>query len=391
MSSRQSQLAWGSDGDMSSGTQAVLYRLGRISWLYVGLISLVASVGFVLLYSAADGNFSAYASPQMKRFGFGLILMISIAVIDIKWLMRLAYPAWLGAMALLVWVEVAGQIGMGAQRWIALGPLNLQPSEIMKLALVLALARYFHSLPLDYRKRWTMVIVPLFLAGAPTVLVLMQPDLGTSILIVGSGAAVMILAGAPLRLFVGAAALAGAAAPFAWNYLHDYQQQRVLTFLDPSRDPLGAGYHITQSKIALGSGGVAGRGFMDGTQSHLSFLPETQTDFVFTVLAEEFGLMGGLFLLGLYALLLFGGWLMANNAKSDFGRLLAGGMVVVFSTYIIVNVAMVIGLMPVVGVPLPLISYGGTAMLTVMIAFGLLMNVHVHRDVKLSRNEGVII
>ena len=391
VASRLASLAREADGNPEARARSVVDRLQRMSWSYLLLIFITAGIGIVLLVSAAGGKFSSYAEPQVQRFVFGLILTMGIAMTDIKLLMKLAYPAYFGTLGLLIGVEVFGRIGMGAQRWIAIGPLNLQPSELMKIAIVLALARYFHSLPMQSRKNIFVLIVPAIVIALPVALVLNQPDLGTAVLIAASAGAVVFLAGADWRLFVGAAGAVAAAAPFAWSQLHDYQKDRVLTFLDPSRDPLGAGYHILQSKIALGSGGIWGRGFMQGTQSHLSFLPESQTDFVFTVLAEEFGLAGVMVLLGLYFLLIFVGWLMALQARSDFARLVGGGMVVTFSLYVFVNVAMVTGLMPVVGVPLPLISYGGTAMLTVMICFGLILNVHIHRSEEISRNEGVLV
>jgi len=391
ISSRLAALARDADANPDARARSVLDRLQRMSWSYLALIFLTAAIGIVMLISAAGGKFGLYAEPQLQRFVFSLILTMGIALTDIKLLMRLAYPAYFATLGLLIGVEVMGQIGGGAQRWIQIGPLNLQPSELMKLAIVLALARYFHSLPAEARKNLFTLIVPAILIAMPVALVLNQPDLGTAVLIAASAGVVIFLAGADWKLFAGAVAAVGAAAPFAWSQLHEYQKDRVLTFLDPSRDPLGAGYHILQSKIALGSGGIWGRGFMQGTQSHLSFLPESQTDFVFTVLAEEFGLMGVMVLLGLYFLLIGIGWLMALQARSDFARLLGGGMVVTFSLYVFVNIAMVTGLMPVVGVPLPLISYGGSAMLTVMICFGLILNVHIHRSEEISRNEGVLV
>jgi len=391
---RLSSMSWdsaalgGGGGNASLGLMAKFWRL---SFLYIGLICLIASVGFLLLYSAADGNLSPYAVPQMKRFAAGLIVAICVALVDIRWLMRLAYPAYAGALALLVGVELFGRVGMGAQRWLDIGGFSLQPSELMKITIILALARYFHSLPPREHVSYRHLIIPAGLVAAPVALVLNQPDLGTSLLIAFGALTVWLMAGVKIRLFVGGGIVAAIAAPFAWTQLHDYQKERVLTFLDPGRDPLGAGYHITQSKIALGSGGTWGRGLMEGTQSHLSFLPESQTDFIFTVLAEEFGLAGTGALVGVYIVLIAIGWLMAIGVKNQFGRLVAAGINTMFFFYVVVNIAMVIGLMPVVGVPLPLVSYGGTAMMTVLFGLGLLMNAHVHRDVELSRNEGVIL
>ncbi|MEN8721802.1 MAG: rod shape-determining protein RodA [Alphaproteobacteria bacterium] len=391
-SRRLSSLAW-EDGTIPSIQRAggVFAKIWRLSFVYIGLICAVAAIGFLLLFSAADGDLNAYAVPQMKRFAVGLFIAICVALIDIRFIMKLAYPAYVGTLLLLIGVELFGRVGMGAQRWLDIGGVSLQPSELMKIAIILALARYFHSLPTREGVPIKSLIIPALLIAAPVLLVLNQPDLGTALLIALGALTVAFMAGVPLRLFVFGAAGAAAVMPFAWTQLHDYQKARVMTFLDPSRDPLGAGYHITQSKIALGSGGTWGRGLMEGTQSHLSFLPESQTDFIFTVLAEEFGLFGASGLVMIYVVMIGLGWIMAGSVKNHFGRLMAAGLNTMFFLYVLVNIAMVIGLMPVVGVPLPLVSYGGTAMLTVLLGLGLLMNAHVHRDVELSRNEGVIL
>jgi rod shape determining protein RodA len=274
---------------------------------------------------------------------------------------------------------------MGAQRWIDLGIIQLQPSEIMKIALVLALARYFHGLSAENAGRLSRLVAPALMVVVPAALVLKQPDLGTAMMLIGAGAMLFFLGGVRLWVLAAGALAAGAAAPLAWSLLRDYQKTRLFTFLDPDRDPLGAGYHILQSKIALGSGGVFGKGFLSGTQSHLSFLPEKQTDFIFTMIAEEFGLIGGLVLFALYVLVIVYGFAIALRSRSQFGRLLGLGIAVNFFLYAFINTAMVMGLIPVVGVPLPLISYGGTAMVTVMLGFGLVMNVGIHRDVRISR------
>jgi rod shape determining protein RodA len=263
--------------------------------------------------------------------------------------------------------------------------MQLQPSEIMKVALVLALARYFHGLAPENTGRLTRLIVPALIIAFPAALVLKQPDLGTAMMLLAAGGVLFFLAGVPLWIFAAGVAAGGAVLPVAWSFLRDYQKTRLYTFLDPDRDPLGAGYHILQSKIALGSGGLFGKGFMQGTQSHLSFLPERQTDFIFTMIAEELGLIGGLGLLALYILVIGYAFAIALRCRSQFGRLLGLGIAVNFFLYAFINTAMVMGLLPVVGVPLPLISYGGTAMVTVMLGFGLLMNVGIHRDVRISR------
>jgi rod shape determining protein RodA len=322
------------------------------------------------------------------RFAFGLVVMLSVALVDVRIWLRLAYPFYAVSLLLLVLVEVMGFIGMGAQRWIDLGYFNLQPSELMKIALVLALARYFHGLGMEDIGRPTRLVAPLLMIGMPAALVLRQPDLGTALMLVMAGGAIFFAAGVRLWKFGVVLALGLAALPVGWQFLHEYQKQRIMTFLNPEHDPLGAGYHIIQSKIALGSGGLSGKGFMLGTQGHLRFLPEMQTDFIFTMLAEEFGMIGGLGLIGLYGLLLVYGIAIATRSYSHFGRLVAIGVTVTFFLYVFINIAMVMGLIPVVGVPLPLISYGGTAMITLLIGFGLLMGVWVHRDVIIGRRGG---
>ncbi|HZK90883.1 MAG TPA: rod shape-determining protein RodA [Stellaceae bacterium] len=360
-------------------------RVRGINWGLILLLTLISSIGFAMLYSAANGSWQPWASKQMARFAIALIPMIAAALIDIRHWFRISYWLYGIALVLIVAVDLRGVIGMGAQRWIDLGFIQLQPSELMKIALVVALAHYFHCLPAESNVRLIDLIVPGALVAVPVVLVLKQPDLGTAMMLLITGAAIFFLAGVRLWIFGAAVAAAGAIAPLAWSMLRDYQRARLTTFLSPDTDPLGAGYHIMQSKIALGSGGLFGKGFMLGTQTHLSFLPERQTDFIFTMIAEEFGLVGGLTLLGLYALVIVYGFTIALRSRNQFGRLLGLGLATNFFLYVFINTAMVIGLIPVVGVPLPLISYGGSAMVTVMLGFGLLMNVSIHRDVRINR------
>ncbi|MBM3526277.1 MAG: rod shape-determining protein RodA [Alphaproteobacteria bacterium] len=366
----------------------LLQKLGAMSWGLVALLLLIAGLGFAMLYSAGGGNLEPWALRQMPRFAAGLAPMLALAMIDIRRLHRWSYAVYGVAFVLLVAVELAGRIGMGAQRWLDLGIVQLQPSEVMKIALVMALARYFHGLTQAQVVRWTALVVPLLLILVPTVLVMRQPDLGTAMLLLMGGAAVMFAAGIALRWFLIGGGLVLAALPIGWYFLHDYQRQRVLTYLDPESDPLGAGYHIMQSKIALGSGGVFGKGFLGGTQSQLNFLPEKQTDFIFTMLAEELGMAGALLLLVLYLLVLAYCLLIALRSSSQYGRLVVTGVGITFFLYVFINIAMVTGLIPVVGVPLPLISYGGSAMLTLMLGFGLVASVHVHRDVAMPRDPG---
>ncbi|TCS60991.1 rod shape-determining protein RodA [Varunaivibrio sulfuroxidans] len=360
-------------------------KLLHIHWFFVLLLVLTASIGFVMLYSAGGGSFNPWASRQMLRFAVGFVLMIGVALIDIRIWMRYAYVIYSIALFLLIAVDVAGYVGMGAQRWINLGAFNLQPSELMKIAMVLTLARYFHGASVDEIRQPLFLLPPIMIVLGPAALILRQPDLGTTVMLLLASAAIFFVAGVRMWMFAVVALIALISAPVGWHFLHEYQKQRVLTFLNPENDPLGAGYHIIQSKIAFGSGGVFGKGFLMGSQSHLNFLPEKQTDFIFTMLAEEFGMIGGLTLLALYTLIVIYGFAIALGARSHFGRMVAMGVSTTFFLYVFINIAMVMGLIPVVGVPLPLISYGGTAMLTLLIGFGLLLGVHVHRDVTIGR------
>lgn len=365
-----------------------LRRITGISIILLILVLSIGGVGVTALYSAAGGSMDPWASRHAIRLGVGVIAMLMLAMIDLRYWFRFSYVIYgLGIISLLG-VAVIGEIGGGAQRWLQIGPLQIQPSEFMKIALVLALARYYHTLTLQEVTRWRNLIVPAVLICLPVALVLKQPDLGTSIMIAAAGGAMIFLSGVQLWKFGLGAGLAGAAVPVIWSQLRDYQKQRVLTFINPEADPLGAGYHITQSKIALGSGGISGKGFLQGTQSHLNFLPEKQTDFIFTLWAEEWGLMGGVFVILLFALILLYGILLARRCRNHYGRLLALGLSVNLFLYLAVNISMVTGLIPVVGAPLPLISYGGTAMLAVLVGFGLMMAVSINRDTEIPRHPG---
>ncbi|MBT5495877.1 MAG: rod shape-determining protein RodA [Alphaproteobacteria bacterium] len=369
----------------NSNAMTLGQRFWQLNWILILLICALASIGFAMLYSAGNGSYTPWAERQMVRFAVGMGLMLAIALTDIRFWLRYAYVFYAIALILLIAVEFAGTVGMGAQRWIGLKFFHLQPSELMKIALVLSLARYFHRLSLEDVTRPTQLLFPILLVAAPTALVLRQPDLGTSLLLLIGSAAMFFLAGVRIWKFILIGLIGLASIPVGWSMLHNYQKNRIMTFLSPESDPLGSGYHILQSKIALGSGGVFGNGFLQGTQSHLRFLPEMQTDFIFTMYAEEFGLVGGLFLIALYAAIVIYGFAIAMRSRSHFGRLVAMGVITTFFLYVFMNIAMVMGLIPVVGVPLPLISYGGTAMMTVLIGFGLLMNVYIHRDMRISR------
>ena len=373
-------------------TLSIADKLLEINWGLVMLIGVIACVGFAMLYSVANGQFDPWADKQILRFVVGLALLVVVALVDIRVWMSLAYPAYGAALLLLVATTIAGHVGgLGAQRWIELGPLQLQPSELMKISLVLALARYLHGLSVEEVSAPLKLGIPLAMIGVPTVLVLMQPNLGTATILMADGCSLLFLAGLSLWWIVPAVAGVIAAVPVAWQFLHDYQKRRVLTFLNPASDALGAGWNISQAEIAIGSGGVAGKGFLQGTQSRLNFLPEKETDFIFTTLGEEFGFVGCVALLLLFAVVIGYGIRIAMSSRSQFGRLLAMGITLNFFFYIMINAAMVMGLIPVVGIPMPLISYGGTAMLTVMFGFGLLMSVHVHRQVEIPRHSAGII
>jgi rod shape determining protein RodA len=360
-------------------------KLWRINWKLILLLTTIACVGFAMLYSAANGKIDPWASRQMARFGIGIGIMLMVGLVDPRIWLRIAYPLYAVGLVLLVAVDVVGEIGMGAQRWIDLGIIQLQPSEVMKIAIVLALARYFHGASYEDVGRPIYLIVPILMILVPVALVMKQPDLGTAMMLLMVGGALFFLAGVRLWKFAVVIAAGIGCVPVAWQFLHEYQRNRVLIFMNPESDPLGTGYHITQSKIALGSGGLMGKGFLMGTQSHLSFLPERQTDFIFTMLAEELGMVGGITLLLLYSLLIAYGLIIAMRCRNQFGRLVGLGVSTNMFLYVFINIAMVMGLIPVVGVPLPLISYGGTAMLTVLFGFGLVMSVYIHRDLRLSR------
>ncbi|RRQ22366.1 rod shape-determining protein RodA [Thiohalobacter thiocyanaticus] len=359
-----------------SGTRRTLMqRLHLDGMLLVGLLALCA-LGLVVLYSAS-GQSEAVLNRQLIRLGLAFVVMFVVAQIPPSLLHR--WTPWLfsAGVGLLVAVLVMGDVGKGAQRWLDLGVIRFQPSEVMKLLVPMMIAWFLADarLPPDGRR----LLGAGLLIIVPTVLIARQPDLGTSLLIASAGFFVLFLAGLSWRLLAGLGVLAGALLPVLWYFMHDYQRQRVITFLNPEQDPLGAGYHIIQSKIAIGSGGLYGKGWLNGTQSHLEFLPERSTDFIFAVLAEEFGLVGVLLLLGVYAFILLRGLYLATRAQDTFTRLLGGSLSLTFFVYLIVNTGMVTGLLPVVGLPLPLVSYGGTSMVTLLAGFGMLMSIHTHR------------
>jgi len=365
-----------------TGWRKVLY----LNWALILLLTAVASVGFLMLYSVAGGELSRWAEPQIERFGLGFLAMLVVALVPVWFWRNMSGLAYGISILLLLYVEFFGSVGMGAQRWIDLGFMRLQPSELTKITLVMILAAYYDWLDLGKKSRPLYVLLPLIIIAVPTFLTLRQPDLGTALLLLMGGGAVMFVAGVHWAYFAGvigagigtvSAVIASRGTP--WQLLQDYQYRRVDTFLDPANDPLGAGYHITQSQIALGSGGWTGRGFMEGTQSRLNFLPEKHTDFIFTTLAEEFGFVGAASLLTLYILILVFCIATALQQRDRYASLMVMGIAVTFFLYFAINMAMVMGLAPVVGVPLPLVSYGGSAMLVLMAAFGLVQSAHIHR------------
>jgi rod shape determining protein RodA len=362
-------------------------KLRELNWLIVLVVCAIAGIGFAILYSVAGGKLDPWASTQMIRFGVGLVLMLAIALVDLRYWMVVAYPVYTFVLFALLAVELVGVSGMGGQRWLDLGFIRVQPSEFIKVALVLAMARYFHGLNLPDTHKLKSIVVPMVLIILPAILVVRQPDLGTTLMLALAGVGMIFLSGARVWIFGVGTLAALASVPIAWRFLRDYQQERILTFFNPENDPLGAGYQIMQSKIALGSGGVFGKGFLQGTQSHLNFLPEMKTDFIFTVLAEEFGMVGGLTLLGLYVIILGYGVYVSFTCRSHFGRLLAVGISGTLFLYVFINIAMVMGLLPVVGVPLPLVSYGGSAMLTMLIGCGLMLSVALHRGLSIPRKN----
>jgi len=367
-------------------TPTGLSKIFFFHWPLFFLLLAVSATGFMMLYSVAGGSFEPWAKAQMERFAIGIVGMFFIAFIHIQFWRRVAPIAYVGSIILLIVVYFFGETGMGAQRWIDLGFMQLQPSEVMKVSLILALAMYYDWLDPERVSHPLWVALPLVATLVPVVMVLQQPDLGTAILLALGAGVVMFLAGVSLWYF--AVALAGGGALVtvvmmsrgeSWQILKDYQYRRIETFINPALDPLGSGYHITQSKIALGSGGLSGRGYMQGTQSRLNFLPEKHTDFIFTTLAEEFGFIGSISLLLVYTAIVVFVILSAISNRDRFGGLVTGGLGAVFFFFFAVNMAMVMGLVPVVGVPLPLVSYGGTAMLVLLGAFGLIQSAHIHR------------
>ncbi|MBT5913036.1 rod shape-determining protein RodA [Rhodospirillaceae bacterium] len=366
-------------------TSALGSKIKQLNFGLLLLVTVMCGIGVAMLYSAANGNMTPWADRHIQRYLVGLILIIVIALIDLRFLLRCAYLLYALNLILLIAVELIGDIGMGAQRWIDLHFIKLQPSEFMKIVLVIALARYFHGRTVEEVVRPIYLLIPILMVLGPVILVMRQPDLGTAGMILLGGGIIFFLAGVKIWKFVTLLIIAVISIPIAWQFLLDYQKRRILIFLNPEIDPLGAGYHLFQSKIALGSGGLFGKGFLNGSQSHLNFLPEKQTDFVFTMLAEEFGLMGGLTVIILFMGIIAYGYIISFFIQSQFGRLLTLGMTATIFLYVFINIGMVMGIVPIVGVPLPFVSYGGTALLASMSAIGFIINCYVHRNLQISR------
>jgi len=353
---------------------SLLSRLPEVNWFIVAIMTAIAVIGFAMMVSAGGGGLHPWAAPQISRFALAFVLMLIIALLPMHVLMDYAYVIYFLCLAVLIGVDIMGHIGMGAKRWLTLGGLNLQPSEFMKLAVILVLARYFQQLHPEDIRRFQFLIPPALLIIFPAIFILREPNLGTTTILMSVGGIMCFLAGVRWRYFIGLAVGGISAFPIVWHFMHDYQKRRVLTFLDPEQDPLGAGYNILQSMIAIGSGGAFGKGYLQGSQNQLNFLPEKHTDFIFTMLAEEFGFFGSMLLLGLYAVLLAAGLTVALRSRSTFGAMLAAGVTALLFMHILINCAMVMGMLPVVGVPLPLMSYGGSIMVSTVLAIGLLLN-----------------
>jgi len=367
-----------------SKEHTLFWKFTKINWTLVFFICCAGFLGFATLYSAAGGDLHPWTLSQVVKFSMGFVIMILFALININFWFRNAYIIYFVLLLGLLSVEFFGISTLGAKRWVDLGITRIQPSEMMKFGLLLALSRYFHRLSMEEVKKTVFLIVPIILLITPVLMILAQPDLGTGVIMILIGIAVFFVAGVQIWKFMLLFFASVISIPYLWNFLHSYQQERIFSFFNPGKDPLGAGYQIAQSKIAMGSGGISGKGFLGGTQSHLHFLPETQTDFAFTMLAEEFGFIGGLVLLAVYIIILIHVFVIAIRSRSHFGGMVAMGVCIAFFLYFFINIAMVTGLIPIVGIPLPLISYGGSSLITLMASFGIAISVHVHRDIDID-------
>lgn len=362
-----------------SHDQSMKNKFFQLNFFYIFLICILAGVGTLTLYSAGNGSWYPWAWKHICRFGVAIMIMFALAMVNVRIYYKYAYVFYLAVLLLLLAVEIIGHIGMGAQRWVDIGFFKIQPSELMKIGFVLCLARYFDSTTMQGIKSFRGLIIPAIMAFIPVLLIVLQPDLGTGLMLIFTAGIMLFAVGVQWWKFALGFASIGALLPVIWNFLHDYQKDRVLTFLNPERDPLGAGYHIIQSKIAFGSGGVFGKGFLHGTQTHLNFLPEKHTDFIFTMFSEEFGLVGSSLLIMLNLFIVIMGYAFAFRTNSYFAKLVIIGLNTNFFLYVFINTAMVTGLLPVVGIPLPLVSYGGTVMISVMASFGIILCMYINR------------
>ena len=361
-------------------TSAIIPRpLARLPWRLIWLVTGIATFGLIVLYSAAGGSIQPWALKQAIVFTGFLGIAVAMSWMKESTIKAIAFPLYAVTLLMLIGVEALGFVSKGAQRWLDLGPVRLQPSEFMKPAIVLTLARFYELVPAAEIRKWRAIWPALLLLGFPAFLILVQPDLGTCIMVMLCGVTVMFLAGLPWWVFGAPAAAVAVAAPIVYSMMHGYQKKRIQTFLDPDSDPLGAGYHIAQSKIAIGSGGIWGKGFLHGSQSHLDYLPEGHTDFVFATMAEEWGLVGGVLLIFAFGAVIRWGMRVSSNARTRFAQLAAAGLSATIFFYVAINLMMVMGLAPVVGVPLPLVSFGGSAVMTVMLCLGLLMALERHQ------------
>ena len=370
----------------------LVVKLQEIDWVFVLALSLIAGAGGLMLFSIAGSSWTPWAAAHLVRYGILLCVMVVLAVVDVRVWFALAYPIYGVGLLLLIAVDTVGQTRLGAQRWLGVGGFSFQPSEIMKIGIVLALARLYHGAPAQRAQLSWWLLIPAGMIAVPVLLVAKEPDLGTAMLIALTGAVMVVLAGLSWKIIAaGVAAVVAIAPPFFFFVMHDYQRDRILTFLNPESDPSGSGYHILQSMIALGSGGLLGKGYGLGSQSQLNFLPEKQTDFIFATLAEEFGFVGCVSMLILYAAVIFMALRTSYISHSHFGRLAAAGVTATFTLYVMINGAMVMGLAPVVGIPMPMLSYGGTVMVTVMVGFGLVQSVRVHRYAEVTSGKGTFV
>ncbi len=376
---------------LSNIKSSIIAKLNNLPWGMLFFIFIIIFIGIIMMYSAAGGSFEPWAYRQIIHLLVAIPLMISICMVNLRSWFRFSYAFYFLTLMLLFAVEIFGHRAMGATRWISLGFIKIQPSEIMKIAVVFALARYFHGTPQRQILTTTRLIIPILIVFLPCLLILKQPDLGTAVIIMLIGGVMFFAAGVQIWKFLVVILGMIAALPVLWHFLHNYQKNRVLTFLNPERDPLGAGYNIIQSKIAIGSGGFWGKGLTNGSQSQLNFLPEHQTDFIFTMMSEELGFIGSSIVLLLYVIVVMQGLVIASNCRNHFGRMLTIGIIAMFFLHIFINMSMVMGLLPVVGVPLPLLSYGGTIMITILAGFSFIFNVNIHRNISITQSTKEIL